>query len=549
MKRLIFISSLLFSVCFIATLSTVKASEGQGISYYKAGFQQVAKPLLLAELNTNSVTKAETSFYLGNIYFAEGKADSAAYYFNVGNTANPLNSVNAVGLAMLKMKSDLPAAELMLKSTLKLKGNAKNVNLMIAIANAYLVNGIKDKAVLYKDKAKKLKPKYAPVFVLMGDIELANGSVGGACSNYEQAIYFDDTNKEAYIKYARAYRNANSALAIQKLGVLQQKDPSFKLADKELADIYYSINKFDMAAPLYESYLNSGNSNVLDKTRYAMTLFFKGDFAKSLDVANQGLVKEPRNPAFNRLVMYNNVSLAKFNEALLAADKFFNQSDNPDISYFDYTYYGQALRNTKQFDLAIEQFQKALKLDSTQQGFWKDISDMYSEKGDYVSAISSYKTYLLSLPEEKVTAEVYNAYGKLYYGQGTSATTIDPLVKKAALLKADSLFAQVATLEPTGYRGNFWRARANSALDPETTQGLARPFYEQTATFIEAKADAARYNAVLIECYSYLGYAALMKKDNNLSISFWDKILVIDPNNATAKKAKEGIQKTLKGKK
>ena len=88
----------------------------------------------------------------------------------------------------------------------------------------------------------------------------------------------------------------------------------------------------------------------------------------------------------------------------------------------------------------------------------------------------------------------------------------------------------------------------NSSLDPETTKGLAKPFYEQTATLIEGKADP-RYNSVLIECYSYLGYYSLLQKDNELSLTYWNKILVIDPTNATATKAIAGITKAMKGKK
>jgi tetratricopeptide (TPR) repeat protein len=537
----------LLSISTLCVSAATSPSDGQGIAYYRAGFPVVAKPLLISEIETNASSRAEACFNLGNIYFSDNQLDSAAFYFNKGLVADPLNSLNSIGLTMLKIKADVKAAELEFINILKLKQNKKNVDIYLAIANAYLFNGVLDNAVIYQEKAKNIKTKYAPVYVVLGDIELAKKNIGEACRNYEQAIYFDDKCKEAYIKYARAYKNVNTPLAIEKLEALKSKEPSFLLVDRELADIYYSTNNFSKAAELYANYLKSGNSNVTDLTKYAFTLFLGGEFAKSLEVTNLGLAKSPRNPAFNRLAMYNNVDLKKPAEALAAANLFFNKTDNPEFTYLDYRYYGQALRDSNKIDLAIPQFENALQIDSTKTDLWKDISDMYSTKSDYVKSISAYSKYLNSLPEEKKTPDAIMTLGKQYYGLGNDAKITDAAIKKNALVKADSLFAIIALKEPTGYRGNFWRARTNSALDPETSLGLAKPFYEQTATLVEAKADV-KFNQVLVECYSYLGYYYLLQKDNSQSMNYWTKILAIDPTNTTAKKASEGITKAMKGK-
>jgi tetratricopeptide (TPR) repeat protein len=530
---------------FVLNLSTAEVKGSQGIAYYKAGFQEVAKPLLLNEYATDTLTRAETCFYLGNIYFSENKTDSASIYFKKGLKKDETNPLNTIGLAMLKIKSNPKEADLDIQNVLKQQKNKKNQDYYIAAAYAYLKNELPDQAIVYQDKARSIKIKYSALAVLSGDIQFAKKDIGLACSNYELAISYDENCKEAYIKYARAYKNVNTPLAIDMLNRLKQKEPSFLLADKELADIYYANNHFNKAAPLYESYLKSGNSNVQDFTKYAMTLFLNEDFVKSLEITKLGLEKLPRNPAFNRLAMYNNVALQKYDEAIRYADLFFNKTDNPDISYYDYTYYGQALRSTKQYDLAIEQFKKALKLDSTQVGFWKDISDMYAEKPDYENAISSYLIYMKSLSKENKTADVIVNLGKMYYNFGSATTTPDKL-KQISLLKADSAFAQVAVLEPTSYRGYVWRARTNFALDPESTIGLAKPFYEQTLTIVESKADV-RYNPVIQECSRYLGYYYFLKKDYTQSKFYWNKILSIEPTNDLAIKAIDGIDKALKG--
>lgn len=57
----------------------------------------------------------------------------------------------------------------------------------------------------------------------------------------------------------------------------------------------------------------------------------------------------------------------------------------------------------------------------------------------------------------------------------------------AALQAADSVFALVAEQAPDSYLGDMWRARTHSAMDPETTEGLAKPYYEKVVDVLLAK--------------------------------------------------------------
>ena len=535
-------------IFFAVIAATISAAEpAQGIAYYKAGFPQVAKPLLLKEYATDTLTRSETCFYLGNIYFGENKADSAAIYFKKGLIGKQVNVLNTIGLAMLKVKTNPKEADTDIQAVLKLSTSKRNSDYFIAAANAYLFNGEIDQASVYMEKAKNIKVKYASLAVLAGDIELARKDVGKACGNYELAISYDDKCKEAYIKYARAYKNVNTPLAIEMLNNLKLKEPKFLLAEKELGDIYYANNDFAKATESYDKYLKSGNTSISDFTKYASSVFYSKEYAKSLEISLLGLDKAPRNPVFNRLAMYNSVELGKFDDAIKYADLFFNKSDKPEISYYDYTYYGQALRSTKKFDLAIEQFRNAYTLDSTQNGFLKDISDMYNEKEDYKNSISAYQIYLKSIPEQKMTSELIVKLGRLYltYGNSPNITVAE---KKAALMNADTVFAKVAIMEPNGYRANYYRAQTNFFMDPDLTAGLAKPYYESTLAFCEAKADI-RFNKVIVECANYLASYYFQKKDYQQSKLYWNKILVVDPKNDKAIKSIEWIDKALKVKK
>lgn len=425
-----------------------------------------------------------------------------------------------------------------------LKGkNKKNVELITSIARAYLDAGKLTEAETYLEMARKVDNKAPEVSVLEGDIAFARKDVGKACQLYEQAIYFDSNCKEAYLKYAQAYKSASPAQAIGKLQQLKAIAPDYLEADKVLAEVYYANNHFDKAVEEYAKFIDTPIATEDDILKYAFALFLNHDFEKSLLVARKGLQKNARHAAFNRLAMYNYTDLKRYEEAEKAAIAFFNDSDNADYSYLDYRYYGTLLSALKKYDQAVIEYGKALEKDNTQNDVWREISDTYEQNNDYTQAIIAYQKYYDSLNQGKKTPEVLFRLGRLYYGQGTSADTlaVQPADRKTALQAADSVFTLVAEQAPDSYLGELWRARTNSAMDPETTEGLAKPHYEKVVDVLLAK-NEPKYNSVLIECYSYLGYYYLLKSDYPTSKEYWNKILAIDPINATAKKALDGIK-------
>ena len=106
-------------------------------------------------------------------------------------------------------------------------------------------------------------------------------------------------------------------------------------------------------------------------------------------------------------------------------------------------------------------------------------------------------------------------------------------------------------MSPASYLGYQWRARALAALDPESTQGSAKPDYEKALAMLEQKNEPKKYSNDLIEAYRYLGYfhflqydavkkngdAETKEKAKNESLAYWQKVLLLDPNNDIAKQA------------
>ena len=527
---------------FAGSATALLADNSKAIEFYKTGRIEPAKAMLLQNIANGAGDKAEAAYYLGEIYKEANQLDSAAYYYNMGKQADPANQMNVIGeLSLLKMTNPLEA-DTKFDELLNNKINRKNPELFVAAAAVYKDRPIK--AQQFLDQARALDKKLASIYVLMADVQAANQDYNGAAANYEQALSFDPNCKEAYVKYARIYAPINASVAADVLNRMLAQDPSSAVAHRELAEIYYQEGQLLKAAEAYAEYINDPYVSTSDYARYATILFFKKDYEKSKEIVNLALQKDPQNMVLNRLLFYNDADLKNDDAALSEAEAFFN-AGYPAEDYIsqDYLYYGRLLIKNKQTEKGIAQLQKALELDPKQVALYQEIAEAYETIDNYDSAIANYSLYIQHMPEEEVQVTDYYNIGRAAYFAGSSidTTVTDYAVKqKAYLNKADSMFAFVAEKVPDSYLGYFWRARVQSALDPETTEGLAKPYYEKTIEVLDAQGDDRPQ--IYIECYSYLGYYYFVKEDVANSKTYWEKILAIDPEHEVAKRALEAMK-------
>ena len=417
-----------------------------------------------------------------------------------------------------------------------IKDDKKNLDLIISVGRAFITAKKPDEASMILDIAKKVKANSAKTNVFAGDIEVAKNDPGTACQMYETAIYYDSKDETAYFRYADIYKSIDPEGAVAKLKALKEERPDLTNVDLKIGEVYYTSNKFEEAIAVYGT-IDKSNMDDKSMQNYAFALFMSHQFEKSEEIATMGLQKNPRSAAFNRLAMYNNTDMKNFEEAEKSANNLFNNSDKVELSYLDYTYYGYALVGAKKYTEAIEQFKKALALDSTRTDVTKAISDAYENVLDYANATKYYKDYLSKIEKSKLTADNIYQLGKMYYRWGTDENKAIPAAEKVlAIQTADSLFTQVATMLPNIYLGNFYRARANAALDPDQSKGLAKPYYEASVNIMLASNDNAKYANQLIEAYRYLAYYYYIKNMKADAKSYCNKIEELDPTNDFVKK-------------
>lgn len=281
-------------------------------------------------------------------------------------------------------------------------------------------------------------------------------------------------------------------------------------------------------------------------------LYFDKQYDKMLPILQSVLREKPEDLVAKRLYAYC-LSKRENGEKCLEAIKHFIES-TPEESQIcqDYLCYAEQLTVKKEYNEAITYYKKALNADGKRQELLKDIADLFVKNRELDSAVVYYQQYFDFV--EEPAAEDLLKLGKCYYNLACQDSV--PELQKEELIKADTLFKELSIQVPNSYVSYFWRARVNSMLDPETTKGLAKPYYEKVIEIGSVQPE--RYKRELIESYKYLGYYhyviadAITTKNNGNpdpakeeygeAKSFFSKVLTLDAKDEVALKALESIK-------
>ena len=539
--------------CLLTTTS-LKATENKvGIDLYESGMIGAAKAFFLDNLKQQreGILQAETCYYLGECYWVSGFRDSAEMYYRKGIEFMPDYSYNRIGLVGLKLGKDVDGEELF-KEAFTNKKDKKDAGVPLAIASAYLHAGNMVKAMEHVNQARGVDDEDGLPYLVEGDILSAQGKVGDACAKYEMAAYFSPDCVGACLKQARLYMSTNRSLAREKLDKAREVCPEFCGIYCMLGELHEMVGDSKAAADNYSKFIQSGHYDQDNLLRYAGILYFDKQYEKMLPVLQSVLKVQPESLVAKRLHVY---CLAKREEGekCLEAIKYFIESTPEECQICqDYLCYAEQLTLKKEYNEAITYYKKALCADCKRQELLKDIADLFVKNRDLDSAVVYYRQYFDFVKEP--AAEDLLKLGKCYYNLACQDSV--PELQKEELIKADSLFKELSVQVPNSYVSYFWRARVNSMLDPETTKGLAKPYYEKVIEIGSVQPE--RYKRELIESYKYLGYyhyviadAITTKNNGNPDPAkeeygeaklFFSKVLMLDAKDEVALKALESIK-------
>lgn len=405
----------------------------------------------------------------------------------------------------------------------------KNPEALVELANAYLSIRNYDKATMYADMALKVNRNYGNAYILKGDIGAMKDDGGEAAMWYQQAMILDPKNPYGYMRYANVNRKVSPEETERALNELRKNVPDFPV-EAEAAHSYYTMGSYDKAM---EYYLKS-NIEKLDENylvEYAMTAIYTDKKAEGLEAAKVGIRKYPENVSFLRLALVNAIGVKKFDEALDYGNRLLSKEGDKKNAG-DIIYYGQALSGLKRYTEAITQYESALALDNKNFKPYQLISEAYMGMGDEDKALEYTQKFLSLDPNAKLSD--YTKLADIYMAKVKKGVD-----KEANFAKAVEVYDNLASKFP---QISSWARlqQANSAFMAEMDD-KAIPFYQRVIEELENKSDKdADEVGYLATAYKNIGYIYWSSKnDLNTAKPYFEKLLVIDPNNDLAKKALE----------
>ncbi len=503
----------------------------------------------------NTLIKAEP--VNGKYYYYSGENQLASYFidtanisfkeiglkaldrFNKGIAANPNEPLNYVGLGKValienkksvadenfaKAMSFLPARKV--KSTLT---KPEQATLLIRLADAYVQIGSKDTASVFGllRRAEALDSKNPELFLLRGDYwfyTLNNGS--NAAENYKRSQDYSPQSTRARVRLGQLYTRIKSyqdALSYYQDAIAI--DPSFAPAYLEMGFLFAKTSQPEESKKYFKQYLDLTKSNIAAQRRYANMLIQTEDYKGAIKQINQILAMDSVSyNDLNRALAYSYFEEKQFPNAKYYISKFVVNSPTEKITSKDYLYFGRILMKNGQDSLGIIKLTQASALDSMNMDLLNEIAAAYNKTRKYENAAKIYK---LKIERTNGSTNDYYRMARAYFDA-------------KMWVSADSALAKVNRMSPEFEPAYLFRARVYSNLDPDTKEGLAKPFYEKLLE--KAASDTVKYSKDILEAYNYLGYYFLVNKQYCESLMYWDKILGFDPANENANSALKDLK-------
>jgi len=495
----------------------IQAEPSNGKYYYYRGENQLASYF---------VDTANISF--------KSVAGKATEWYNKGIAANPNEPLNYVGLGKVELiEGDKTTAGvnfskaqsfIPVKKSKSGMPKTEQAMILIRIADAYVQVGSRDTATvlgLFR-RAEQLDSQNPDLWLIRGNYwfyTLNNGSQAAQDYKLSQDLLPQSTRARVRLGqlYTRIKRYPDALNYYQEAIDI---DPSFAPAYLEMGFLYAKTNNPEESKKNFRKYLDLTKSNIAAKRRYANMLIQTEDYTEAIEQISQILaIDSVTFNDLNRALAYSYFEEKDYQKASYYINKFFSNSPAEKITSKDYLYSGRILIKNGQDSLGIIQLEKAAANDTTNTDLLYEIAQAYSKIKKPADAA---RTYQEKINRFNGTTNDYYKMARCYFDA-------------KLWTEADSAFAAVNRLSPDFEPAYLFRARVYSNLDPDTKEGLAKPYYDKVVE--KALADSVKYSKDLLESYSYLGYYYLVNRQYCESLMYWDKILGIDPANENANSA------------
>lgn len=481
----------------------------------------------------------EAVYWLGQSFMALKDSIAAKDLYSKSLQQNGNAPLLLAGMGQVELLEGKTADARQRFETAILMTKSKDVNVLNAIgfANVKARAGDPAYAIDKLNMATQLKDfKNPDTYIIMGDAyrKLIDG--GNAVTSFNKALGFDPRMAAAKHKIGLVYKTQNNKEyflpAFEEAVTL---DPNYAPAYYELFFYYYNrdINK---AAGYFDKYLAVSDPNPDNEYDRISIIYARKLYPEAIAAAQQKLSAEgdKADPKYYKLIAYSYDETGDSTNAKKFMEQYFSKQKPADVVTKDYSFYAKLLGKFNETDLAYKNYQSAIDSDTAMDNkfdLMREASELAKKNGD-----------------RKGQA---NWLGKIYYSKAktNNRDLYDYGFAHYQAANYDSsyaLFVQYRDKYPNEIFGFLWAARSMQAKDTSLELGLAVVEYEKLAD-AGKRIDSVKFKNQIVQAYGIIAsYQNNIKKDKAAAISYLQKILDIDPTNASAKEFIDALSKPQK---
>jgi len=463
---------------------------------------------------------------------------SAAKSLYQSKLSIPNNFLIMVGIGQIElMEGKIQDARSRFETAVSLTAG-KNLAVLNAIGfangNPDSKNGDAAYAIEKLKQATQLKKFNDPeVLVNLGDAYRKNNDGGNADQSYKAALTINPNYARANFRLGKLYQSqgrGQESIFMEFYDKAIASDPAFAPVYSTLFNYFYETN-VTKAAEYFEKW--QANSDVDYKTCYyrAALKYAQGYFMEAITKSDECINESKENPYPNLFGLKAN-AFNRLKDSVHAVEsyaEYFKRQSPEKITSGDYVEYAKNLLkipgNEAQAGLIID---KAVSMDSIESNkvqYLKTVAQAYENRKRFVDAADWYNK-IIAIKKNPSKYDL-NTTAFNYYKGGDYQKSI----------AAFTLSANKFTDDPYAYN---MIGKASWAIDTTMEQGLANMAFEKTIQL--SMVDTIKYKPQLMTAYKYfVAYYANIKKDKDMALSYVEKALALDPNDAEAKMYKDAI--------
>lgn len=512
--------------------------------------------------------KGKNYFYLGQVYLALEKQDSAKIYFDKGKIVKDAGHLNLIGLGQLELlEGNKSAAESNFTNALAF-AKKKNTEEQIFISQAYLKAATPDhgKALAAAKLAVASDPKSALAQVALGDAYVANKNVNDAYVAYRTAGELDKTLLRAPLQLAIITRNAQAFPEALKafndiIAINSSYGPAYReKAETNLAWAFHKKSHFEekiaIALEDYKKYMSLTDVSTDAKMKYADFLILSKKW-KELETEALAIQKSDKiNPKVYKYLGYAYSENGNPEGAIKSLTDYMSKVDVKKINGKDYLYLAKAklalsmddkgiVSNQAKFNEAIADLTKASDLSPHLSTEFTEIGiKLYSGKA-YLEASKLFELSVKNTNSRSYSRDNYLLGNSiLFYAE--SKTPAQKATLTAEFAKANKAYDESIKASPNAQDVYFYKGQLNRVIGTKESNAQAVLDYEGYVKTVTAKGTeelskpAVKEN--LFETYSFIG-ANYATTDKVKAIENFKKAAEINPNDTFVKESLQALNK------